>query len=173
MAALSDSDKEFVLRVTRAVVEEVAPEELKSFPLLTAMYRKNPESFLLEESGASKGRIGIGHDVFIMVASVILSTVSQGVLQGVKDAIGEKVAEESKTLLMKMFERVRGPRHVEKKEPVLALPAQGQRLSQEDLLKRCHETLLKSGIEDPRAMQIAECIVKNWGIGPGNKEGQQ
>ncbi|HEV2582268.1 MAG TPA: hypothetical protein VGT44_15545 [Ktedonobacteraceae bacterium] len=161
MAELSDSDTEFILQVARAVVEEVAPEELVLFPLMAEAFVHSPESLLISK-GPGGVELGMGAGELIVTwTPTILLLLQQAVLQGARDA----VTEGTKELVTGVFGRVRGLWQAKGRKQAATLPARGQDLSREELqLLRTflYEAALQHGVKDARAQQIADCAVVKW-----------
>lgn len=162
------SDTEFIVQTARAVVAEIAPGELVSFPLMVEAYMQNPESLLARKAS---GKVGLGFgagDVIVTWTPMVLLLLQQAVLQGGKDA----VEEGTKDLLTGMFGRVRGLQRAKSKKPITPLPARGQDLSREELqvLRTFFiETALQQGVKETKARQIAECVIGKWVTRPERK----
>src|SRR5258708_25070988 len=127
MAELSDT--EFILQMARAVVEEIAPEELASFPLMAEVYVQSPESLLTR---ITSGEVELGMGAGELIATwtpTILLLLQQAVLQGGKDA----ATEGAKALFTRMFGRVRGLWQANGRKQAETLPARGAGLSREEL----------------------------------------
>ena len=157
------SDTEFILQVARAVVVEIAPEELASFPLMAEAFVHNPKS-LLTSKAPRDVELGMGAgELIATLTPTILLLLQQAVLQGAKD----EATEGTKALLTGAFRHVRGLWHTKDKKQVATLPARGQDLSREDLQTLYtffYETALQYGVEDARAKQIAVSVVGKWVI---------
>lgn len=159
MVVLSDTD--FILQVARAVIEEIAPDELASFPLMAEAYVQNPES-LLTNKAPGEVELGMGAGELInTLTPTILLLLQQAVLQGAKD----EATEGTKALFRGVFRHVRRLRQAKGRQQTATLPAPGQELSREDLqalLTFFYETAREYGVKDARARQIAACVVGKW-----------
>jgi hypothetical protein len=166
MAELTDT--EFIVQMARAVVEEVAPEELASFPLIAEAYEMNPESL---RTSKADGEVEMGMspgELLTTWTPTILLLLQQAVLQGGKAA----ATDEAKRLFTGIFGRVSGLWHAKSKKLAMPLPAHGQDLNREELQTLrtyFYETAVEFGVKDPKARQIAECVVGKWATRTVNK----
>jgi hypothetical protein len=143
---------EFIISVAHDVVKQVAPEELPSFPAISAAYRRNPGG-LHRQLASKDDDLGFGAgEVITAVASTILLVVQQVLVQVSSDITEKGAGTLFHRLGKKIFKRPSSKKRTNQPDsPEYLL---------EDVKIYAYKTARRFKIGEDRANQIARALVE-------------
>lgn len=143
-----------LLDVVREVVEELAPAEL---PVVVGLGRLDNDEITrrLQRRAGRRDPLGFGHGDVVVLTTAIVWIAVQETVKKMADSATDGIVAKLSAVARRLLHRP---------TPARALPR-----FDEDALAEVHRRVMESakehGFKEPRALQLADCVVRKLAIG--------